>query len=105
MKLFLHNSHSKKEDIFNKLIDISASTGAVIVVADYDSLHYVSFLAAEREIEIPDPIMYVTLLYELHSANKKKYLISDMEILCELFHIDAVTMNKDFYDKIVAEEM
>lgn len=79
-----------------KLIQLSAETGAIIVVGTYSMVKYVMSMAINMGLKIPEPISYKDLIERAHYEHlTRRYLIDEAQMLFDWLNVDAVTITMD----------
>lgn len=93
MDIYLGGRQSGKT---TKLIQMSAETGAIIVVGTYPMAKYVMSMAINMGLEIPEPISYKDLIKRAHYDHlTRRYLIDEAQMLFDWLNVNAVTITTD----------
>lgn len=81
-----------------KLIQESAKTGAIIVVANYTMGRHVELMAERLKLKIPTPITvtnYIRILARGGNGKTQKYLVDELQMMLHQMNVEMATLSYD----------
>lgn len=75
------------------LIKESAKTGATIAVATYHMAKYVQDMAAQMNLEIPEPVTYAEMFRTYRENKTKRYLVDELQMMLSRLNVDIATVD------------
>lgn len=89
------------------LIEESAKTGAIIVVASYSMINYTMGLAKRLNLDIPKPITvtnYLRVLIYGGLNRNQKYLVDELQMILSQMNVETATVDMDYIESITKKE-
>lgn len=89
------------------LVEESAKTGAIIVVASYSMVNYIIGLAKRLNLDIPDPITvtnYLKVLVYGGLNREQKYLVDDLQMMLSQMNVETATVDANYVESITKKE-
>jgi len=81
------------------LIEMSAKTGAIIVVPTHVMANYILGLANKLNLKIPEPISVREFIKAVDSDwgfNKQKYLIDELQMVLSVMNVAIATIDRNY---------
>lgn len=89
------------------LVEESAKTGAIIVVASYPMVNYTMGLAMRLNLDIPEPITvtnYLKVLVHGGLNREQKYLVDDLQMMLSQMNVETATVDVNYVEPIARGE-
>lgn len=76
------------------LVRRSAKTGCPIAVATPSMIQNIKYIAKWLDLEIPEPVLFNTVMANRHVVKDKPYLADELQMLLDQLNIDIATVNR-----------
>lgn len=89
------------------LVEESAKTGAIIVVASHPMVNYIIGLAKRLNLDIPEPITvtnYLKVLVYGGLNREQKYLVDDLQMMLSQMNVETATVDANYVESITKKE-